>query len=206
MSAATINHHLRAVKSFCGWLVNERRISENPLANISLLNAQADRRVERHPYSVEELGLLLAAAGAGGILHGMTGPDRALLYRTAVETGFRWSECRSLTRASFNFESEPATVTIRAEDAKNGKEETLPLRPELAADLKARMAMFLPAAKTFSGMWAGKGAACRIDTALSYCFPTTILRFSLYLMPRKYHQVMLVVGSNLQHQPDLTLR
>ncbi len=157
-AAATINHHLRAAKAFCGWLVNERRISENPLVNISLLNAQADRRVERHPYSVEELGMLLAAADAGGVVHGMTGSDRALLYRTAVETGFRWSECRSLTRASFNFESEPATVTIRAEDAKNGKEETLPLRPELAADLKARMAMFLPAAKAFPGMWAGKGA------------------------------------------------
>ncbi len=158
MSAGTINHHLRASKSFCGWLVKERRISENPLANISLLNAQADRRVERHPYSVEELGLLLAAAESGGVVHGMTGADRALLYRTAVDTGFRWSECHSLSRASFDFESVPATVTIRSEDAKNGKEDTLPLRSELAADLKARMAFFLPGAKAFPGMWKGKGA------------------------------------------------
>ena len=157
-AVATINHHLRAVKSLTGWLFKEKRLAENPLAFVALLNAKADRRYERHPYNIEELGLLLAAAEAGGIVHGMTGSDRALLYRTAVETGFRWSECRSLTRASFNFDSEPATITIRAEDAKNGKEDTLPLRPELAADLKVRMALFLPGAKAFPGMWADKGA------------------------------------------------
>ena len=157
-AVATVNHHLRAVKSLTGWLFKEKRLAENPLAHVSLLNAKSDRRYERHPYSVEESGLLLSAAEAGGLIHGMTGSDRALLYRTAVETGFRWSECRSLTRASFNFESTPATVTIRAEDAKNGKEETLPLRPELAVDLKKRLSLFLPGAKAFPGMWGDKGA------------------------------------------------
>lgn len=164
MAAGTINHYLRAVKSFCRWLVKERRISESPLVNISLLNAQADRRIERHPYTVDELGRLLAAAQAGPVVHGMLGLDRALLYRTAAETGFRWSELRSLTRAHFDFEAEPPTVTIEAIAAKNGKTDTMPLRPELAADLKARMALFLPGAKAFPGMWADKGAVMiRID-------------------------------------------
>jgi integrase len=40
----------------------------------------------------------------------------------------------------------------------------LPLRPELAADLKARMALFLPTAKAFPGMWRDKGAVMlRVD-------------------------------------------
>ncbi len=164
MSAGTINHHLRAGKAFCNWAIEVKRLTENSLKYIPLLNADTDRRVERHPYTVEELGALLTAAERGPIVNGMAGSDRVLLYRTAVETGFRWSELHSLMRISFNFEAEPATVTIRAEDSKNGKEDTLPLRPELAADLKARMALFLPTAKAFPGMWQAKGAAMiRVD-------------------------------------------
>ena len=163
-SFGTINHHLRAAKAFCGWLVKERRMAENPLAHIALLNAKADRRLERRALAVAEIGRLLAAAEAGEPSHGMTGADRALLYRFALETGFRWSECCSLTRASFDFEASPATVTIRAESAKNRKEDTLPLRPELAADLNKRMALFLPTAKAFPGMRRDKGAKMlRVD-------------------------------------------
>ncbi len=157
-SIRTSNSYLTKLKAFCNWMLSTGVATVNPLRFIRKLNEAADKRYERHPYTIEELGLVLAAAEAGGIIHGMVGSDRALLYRTAVETGFRWSECRSLTRASFNFESDPPTVTIRAEDTKNGKEATLPLRPGLATDLKARMALFLPAAKAFPGMWEGKGA------------------------------------------------
>jgi integrase len=164
-AAQTINHYLTVAKTFCDWLVRERRIPENPLAYPSKLNAKADRRIERHPYTVDELGALLAAAEeAGTIVHGMTGQDHALLYRSAVDTGFRWSESRSLLRASFDFAADPATVTIEVAYAKNGQRDTLPLRPELAADLKARMALFLPNAKAFPGMWKDKGAdMIRID-------------------------------------------
>jgi site-specific recombinase XerD len=163
-AAQTINHYLTVAKTFCNWLMRERRIPENPLAYLSKLNAKADRRVERHPYTVEELGLLLMAAEAGPVVHGMTGPDRALLYRTATNTGFRYNELHSLERASFEFRADPATVTIEAANAKNGQEDTLPLRPELAADLRRRMALFLPNARAFPGMWRERGAdMIRVD-------------------------------------------
>ena len=82
----------------------------------------------------------------------------------AVETGLRWSELHSLTRSSFDFTGETATITIAAESAKNRKEDALPLRPELAQAMKARMALFLPDAKAFPGMWEDKGAAMlRVD-------------------------------------------
>ncbi len=152
MSAATCNAYIRAAKGFCTWLTKEKRIMENPLAYWALLNEKADRRYERHAFTLEELGRLLAAAEAGPVVHGMTGADRVLLYRTAVETGFRWSELRSLTRTSFYFADDGASVTIAAAYAKNGKEDTLPLRPELAVDLEKRMALFLPTAKAFPGM------------------------------------------------------
>ncbi|MCD8139200.1 MAG: tyrosine-type recombinase/integrase [Planctomycetaceae bacterium] len=158
-SAATCNTYIRASKGFCAWLVKEKRANENPLAYWSLLNEKSDRRYQRHAFTLEEMGLLLAATEDGPVHHGMTGVDRALLYRTAVETGFRWSELHSLTRGSFDFNAEPASLTIQAAYAKNGKEDTITLRNELAADLKSRMGLFLPAAKAFTGMWKDKGAA-----------------------------------------------
>ncbi len=163
-SAETTNMYLTALRNFCNWLVKEKRLSENPVAHIAKLNGAMDRRRERRAFTVEELGKILTAAESGGTVHCMTGADRVLLYRFAVETGFRWSECQSLTRASFDFEAEPATVTIRAEDAKNRKEDTLPLRAPLASALKERMALFAPTAKAFPGMWRDKGAVMlRVD-------------------------------------------
>ena len=62
-------------------MATEKRLSANPVAHLSKLKAETDRRIERHPYSVEELALVLAAAESGGIVHGMTGHERAPVYR-----------------------------------------------------------------------------------------------------------------------------
>ena len=163
VATMTLNHYLAAVKTFCNWLVEKKRLVENPIVHMEKMNAATDRRRERRSFTIEEIGRILAAAESGPETHGMAGPVRALLYRTAIESGLRWSELRSLTRASFDFDVETATVTIAAEDAKNQKEDTLPLRPELAGDLKAHMALFLPGAKAFPGM-GNKGAEMlRVD-------------------------------------------
>jgi integrase len=44
----------------------------------------------------------------------MTGPDRAMLYRVAVGTGFRANELRSLTPESFDLDANPPKVTVEA--------------------------------------------------------------------------------------------
>ena len=157
-SASTINAILRAGKAFCNWAVGAKRLTEHPLKHVSLLNEDADRRVERHPYSIEELGRLLAAAEAGGKHHGLSGHERALVYRLAVETGFRYSEIRSLSRASFDFSGDRATVALYAADAKNKKSALQPLREDLTNDLRDHLALHLPNAKAFR-LWGGKGAA-----------------------------------------------
>lgn len=89
MSAQTINHYLRAVKGFCGWLVKEKRITENPVTHLPILNVKTDRRVERRALTVDEIGGLLAATESGSVVHGMMGKERSLLYRMAMETGLR---------------------------------------------------------------------------------------------------------------------
>ncbi len=158
MSAATINHYIRSAKAFCNWLVQERKLSDNPLRHIAFLNVETDRRLERRAFTLEEIGRLLAAAEAGPFVCDMSGPSRALLYRLALETGLRYSELFSLTKSSFDLTGDTATVTIAADAAKNRKEAVLPIRADLANDLQASMALFLPEAKAFQGMKRGKGA------------------------------------------------
>lgn len=69
----------------------------------------------------------------------------------------RWSELRSLTKASFALDGDHASVTIEAEDEKAGRGDTLPLRAKLAADLKTYLAFLPPDSPAFP-MWQDKGA------------------------------------------------
>ena len=102
LSAKSSNHYLAAMKGFCGWLVKERRATENPLSHLSGLNAKADRRHVRLALEADELRRLLAAARTGPVRCEMDGESRYWLYRLGAESGLRSNELRSLTRASFD--------------------------------------------------------------------------------------------------------
>lgn len=158
-SARTANAALAAVKTFCNWMRKEGRLTVNPAARVGKLNERADRRLIRRALTTGEARRLLVACEAGEDHHGMTGHERALVYRLALGTGLRLGEIRALRRADFQLASDPATVHIRAESEKAGRGDTLPLRPELARDLDAyfgeRLAM--PGASAFPSL-ASKGA------------------------------------------------
>jgi hypothetical protein len=106
--------------------------------------------------SLEELRRLIEPANAGEPYKSMTGPMRALCYRLAVASGLRYNEIRSITPESFNWTAN--TVTIRAAYAKNGQTATLPIAPELAADL-AEFVQSLPFGKSIFPLPHDKGAA-----------------------------------------------
>ena len=76
----------------------------------------------------------------------MTGPDRAMLYRLALETGLRWSELASLKRRSFDLKAKPPSVTVEASHSKHRRQDTLPLRKETARALEEYLADKLPLA------------------------------------------------------------
>jgi hypothetical protein len=50
-SIKTSNLYLGAVKSFCAWLVQDRRTADNPLAHIEGGNVKLDRRHDRQTLS-----------------------------------------------------------------------------------------------------------------------------------------------------------
>ena len=81
----------------------------------------------------------------------MSGDERVLLYRLTVETGLRRKELRSLKVSSFDFDGN--TVTVVAGYSKRRREDTLPLRPETAEELKAFFAGKTPGAKAFGGRY-----------------------------------------------------
>jgi hypothetical protein len=87
--------------------------------------------------AIDELSQLLLFVEWCGIKpHGMIAETRALLYNTAAHTGFRWSECRSITRMNVNLEAEPPPIFLHAEFAKNRKDACLPLSDDLRDHMK----------------------------------------------------------------------
>ncbi len=150
LSVASSNHWLRAIKSFCTWLVKERRASDNPLAHLSIMNTDADRRRERRAMDADELRWLLDVTRRGPERFGMSGAARAMVYRLAVESGLRANEIRHLTRASFELDGTEPTVTVEAAYSKRRRQDTLPLRTDTAASLREFLGHKLPTARAFN--------------------------------------------------------
>jgi len=149
IGAACFNSYVRDLRSFFRWMVRDNRALGNPLEDLSGVNAKTDKRHERRALTIDELRWLLEVTTIGPERYGMTGEDRALLYRLAVETGLRSSELRSLTRWSFRLADRP-TVTIAAGYAKNGEDDELPLKPATAAMLTKHLAGKMPQAPAFT--------------------------------------------------------
>ena len=148
ISARTFNSKLKAVKGFAGWMVMNRRASESPVAHLVCLNTELDKRHERRALEVDELRRFLETTRAGPKRFGMTGYERALLYRLAAETGLRASELRSLTVSSFDLDS--CIVCVEAAYSKRKRRDTLPLRPDTAAELKSYFANKIPNMRAFN--------------------------------------------------------
>ena len=136
IGVSTSNGYLVAVKSFCNWLVQDRRTNESPLTHLSRLNAEVDVRVERRPATPEEFPRLIEAARLGKPFRGISGPDRAKLYVVAVHTGFRASELAVLTPQSLDLDSKLSTITVAAAYSKRRRKDKQPIRFDLAEMLR----------------------------------------------------------------------
>jgi integrase len=68
------------------------------------------------------------------------GRERALLYAVLVSTGLRKGELTALTVADVLLDEPQPVVVLPAADAKNGQRATLPLRADVAAELRVWIA------------------------------------------------------------------
>ena len=70
----------------------------------------------------------------------LVGRERALLYTVLVTTGLRRGELAALRVGDLKLEGPSPVIELRGADAKNGQRATLPVRADVAAELRAWVA------------------------------------------------------------------
>lgn len=161
VGARSRNAHLVAVRSLLNWCVRSGRLRANPLAGIPRANERSDARRKRRAFEERELEALFAAArdrpladaqrirtgkrrGQLGVnvsaerraclVH--EGCERALSYRTLFFTGLRLAELRSIRVCDVQLDSAHPHLVLSARSAKSRKSSIIPLRPDLAAEIR----------------------------------------------------------------------
>lgn len=122
---------MKAFKQFCHWAVQHGRIDRSPLDYLQPLKARAQKRraLER-----DEIARLLQVTIQQPKRYGLSGMERALLYRLAMETGLRGGELRALTVECFDFDS--LSLCLSGKHTKNGQDAVLPLKYNTAQLLR----------------------------------------------------------------------
>ncbi len=140
-------HFQQAAKQFCFWMVRDQRAHESPIAHLKTITVTKDDTEQRRALEPDEIRNLLQYTQTAKKSFGMTGNERTLLYRLAVETGLRALELRSLKASDFNLDRK--VVTVKGRDTKNSKEANLPLRESTVNILRDFLSCKLPEAPVF---------------------------------------------------------
>jgi integrase len=148
-SARTVQAAIGAAKSFTRWLVACEKLPRDPLAGTRKPNPEANRKRRRRMLLPEEWPFLEAATMDGPERFGMSGSERALLYRTAIQTGLRAKELRSLKRESFVLGATQPYVILDAASAKNRRSARVQIDKSLADLLRDFLAAKLPNCEAF---------------------------------------------------------
>ena len=165
MGAGTRNEYRQEMIGFGNWCIRNHRLLKNPFTDVPKADAKADCRRKRRALTEAELTRLLDAACRRPLLEAMTirrgkrkgeavavlrdetrrqlerlGKERALIYKTLVLTGLRKAELASITVGQCVLDTDPGYLTLEAADEKNREGSTIPLRADLAADLREWLA------------------------------------------------------------------
>ena len=145
LGQATLNHYLVSFKTFARWLINDGRAEGNPCRGLRPIKV-TDVRRPRRALSVTEAQALVRIANAAEVIRGIPGYERALGYAIVLTTAVRAAELQSLTEDSFRWTLDTAgveqgEVVIQARHSKNGRRAVLPLRSDIAAAVRAHIAM-----------------------------------------------------------------
>lgn len=139
LSLRTKNFYGKAIKQLIAWGVRERRFESDPLLHLPMRKVDTDIRHDRRALMNDEFNRLTnAAAQSEKTVEGMTGPDRAFLYKLARMTGLRRSEIASLYPASFQLTGSPQVV-VEAAYSKHRERDIIPLHPDLVPLIQKRL-------------------------------------------------------------------
>ena len=161
MSARTRNAYRADLVTFANWCIADKRLLVNPFERLPVADERADRRRHRRAMTEAELVTLLDIARRRPLLEALTirrgknkgattakvrpevqaqlerlGRERALIYKTLVLTGLRKGELASLTVGQVQLDDALPYLVLHAADEKNRQGTTIPLRSDLATDLR----------------------------------------------------------------------
>lgn len=149
-SSRTVQAYLAAVKAFSKWLTQNEKLTRDPLASIGKPNPKTDRRKIRRMLLPDEWSWLRRALAVGSESVGITALERLLLYWTAIQTGLRSGELRSLTRGNLSLSATQPYLTCDSGNTKNRKPAKQYIGHDLAAALDAHAATKTPRAPLFA--------------------------------------------------------
>jgi len=160
-SARSRNACRTTIIAFCNWCVRTQRLEFNPLSGVPAANEKADPRRKRRALTEQELTRLLQHARMRPLLDALTihrgpckgklgsklrpevkakldmlGHERALIYKSLVLTGLRRNELASLTIGNLTLDGPTPHAKLEATDEKNRTGSQIPLRADLAADIR----------------------------------------------------------------------
>ena len=145
----TKRHYIAVFKQFTKWLSETGKLSKN---NFKLIKTpkvlQSDQIHARRALTADEVARLISAAENGKPFRGISGTERALIYRLAVESGLRYNEIKTLKVSDFDFAN--CTVQIRDVNEKARRGAILPLRQSTADKIRLFLSNKTPQATAFT--------------------------------------------------------
>jgi len=136
VASKTFNAYQASIKLFADWMVSNDRASVSPVERIKPV--RWTKTEERRALSQEESATLLRTTPFQPVYHGMSGVERAVLYLTALETGYRMNELRCLTVDCFDLDG--ASINLDAQHTKNHMDAVQLIRRSRVAQYRAFLA------------------------------------------------------------------
>lgn len=161
-SARSVNAFREAPLALSNWLVRSRRLATNPLAGLPRANQDADRRHVRRALTPDEPERLVRAAAERpvcgfelsrrGVNRGLRtkrltpalrarlerlGQERRLIYLVIATIGLRRKELSRLKVGDLELVGPRPCVRLRAATTTNRQADTVPLRQDMADELRS---------------------------------------------------------------------
>lgn len=153
IALSTRRGYIIAMRDFAGEMVRLGVAIQNPFEWVEAPGAYENPEYERQPLTVGQFRKLTTYLGTFVRYPGQhsrwTAYDRKLIYWTAVRTGYRQGELRSLRKLNLHLDVKPAAISLKAKDAKNKTAGEVPIPADLAAALKKYVADHEPADRIF---------------------------------------------------------
>ena len=131
----TKRHYIAVFKQFTKWLQDTGKLPKNNFKLIKTPKAlQSDQVHARRALTADEVARLIEAAKTGKPFRSISGAERALIYRLAVESGLRLNEIKTLKVSDFDFKA--GTVEVRDANEKSRRGAVLLLRQSTADEIK----------------------------------------------------------------------